>query len=123
LKALIPVDHVSIELLEDLDHRFYAEEPVTSWQWHLENVISTSSIEDGCIRGCIHLPNHVMAFQYGPEEYFIYDPFSQSDGGLFQYPDKHCFIEGARLLVECFMRNRPNKSREPLVAFQIYQIQ
>jgi hypothetical protein len=41
--------------------------------------------------GVIHIPNHIIGFQYGPRGYFIYDTLN-SLKGLFEYYDPETFF-------------------------------
>jgi hypothetical protein len=91
------------------------------YQRCLEKASSSSSIKDGHVRGIVDLPQHAMAFQYGPQEYFIYDPFD-ANRGLFQYPDKEAFFAGMRLLVQLYyMEAEGIENEEACISFAIYQ--
>jgi hypothetical protein len=75
---------------------FTVQAPPEIYQRIFEKSIEKSGIPKRAdIVGVIDLPKHVIAFQYGPKGYFLYDPFS-IDKGLFQYPDKATFFQSLR---------------------------
>ncbi len=45
--------------------------------------------------GIIKIPNHVFAFQYGPQGYYLYDSFS-AHFGLFSFPNEETFFNAIR---------------------------
>ncbi len=101
-------------------NQFSADLAPEAYQIHLEKAINASSIKDKPITGVIYVPEHVMTFQYGPQDYFIYDPYLPRRGGLFKYSDKESFFKGVHLLVNAFMRKEKIEGNSALVCFEIY---
>ena len=63
--------------------------PYGTYQKILEQVMIPFSQQD--IVGVLDLPQHLIAFQYGPRGYFLWDAFDE-EKGLSQYPDSDTFF-------------------------------
>ena len=74
---------------------FSATATESSYEEHLERVLSTVSSENGVV-GSINLPQHVLGFQYSTDGYFLYDSMNSTTGGLLKYPDKETFFQQMR---------------------------
>lgn len=91
-----------------------------SYQKYLEEAIEAQSLQNEQVKGTINLPNHVLTFEYGPRGYFIYDPYAEATGGLFEYPNEQKFFAGASTLAQSYMLDHDNiKTDEYLVSFQV----
>jgi hypothetical protein len=71
---------------------FLATSSVENYERILEKTISTLSTQDPVI-GALQMHKHILAFQYSPEGYYIYDATA---GALFKYPDKETFFQKLR---------------------------
>jgi hypothetical protein len=107
----LPSENKNKTFCEGADPFFY--------QTCLEKAIGSSDIEDEEIRGVLSLPEHVMPFQYGPQEYLIYDSFSSQKGGLFKYPDKESFFIGMRRQARRYMREADFTNKKARLSFVI----
>lgn len=104
--------------LSDDRNRFHAFS--NSYQKHLEDAIEAQSLQNEQVKGTINLPNHVLTFEYGPRGYFIYDPYAEATGGLFEYPSEQKFFAGASTLARSYMLDHDDiKVDDYLVAFQV----
>lgn len=74
---------------------FLAASSVEDYAEILEKTISTSPTKDPVV-GALKMYQHVFAFQYSSEGYYIYDCFSAKTGGLFKYPDRETFFQKLR---------------------------
>lgn len=66
----------------------------TTYREFFEQTMSPLGQQD--IIGAIHIPKHVMGFQYGPRGYLFWDTLDPSIQGLFQYPDAETFFKEVR---------------------------
>lgn len=86
-----------------------------------QSTIKASCIQNEQIRGVMELHEHVVTFEYGSQGYFIYDPYSKKNGGLFEYPNKECFFNGARLIANEYILQNDIEDDKRYVNFQIHQ--
>lgn len=68
------------------------------YQRILEETINSSPMTSAAM-GAIRITKHVMGFQYGSNNYYIFDTFSEATGGLLKYSDKKVFFKKMRTLV------------------------
>lgn len=71
---------------------FWAGSSVENYAEILESTIPSKDP----IVGALHMHQHIFAFQYSSEGYYIYDCISAENGGLFKYPDKETFFQKLR---------------------------
>jgi hypothetical protein len=100
---------------------FPPELPCHSYQCILEKTIQCfPPMTNSPIRGTISIPRqHVMAFQYGPEGYYIYDSCSPLTGGLLKYSDKNSFFKKLRALVLDAIIVSRSKNQKIMASFHI----
>ncbi len=93
----------SIENLKRNDHarsffkseKFPMETTANIYREILENAMLAFPGEQDVI-GIIHIPQHVVSFQYGPRGYFLSDTYGGSKKGLFEYVDPNTFCTQLR---------------------------
>ena len=116
LKEIDPLLSLSLssrEFTPELSHH--------SYQHILEKTIQSFPLTTAAIRGTVTIPKHVMAFQYGPEGYYIYDSFSSATGGLLKYSDKTSFFKKLRALVLATMPTLQKMTDEKMtVSFHVH---
>lgn len=109
-------------LLEPFDQRdrFHADQYAESYQSHLENGIEAALLQNEQAKGVMHLPKHVITFEYGSQGYFVYDSYSKDNGGLFKYPDKESFFDGIRTIARRYMLEMDIEIDKWLISFQVH---
>ena len=90
-------DHIGQELHTNTfidSEKFSIDASTNSYRMFLEKTMEKFPQEQDFV-GIAHTPQHVIAFQYGPQGYFLYDSFDVEEG-LFEYPDAEVFFRELR---------------------------
>ncbi len=69
---------------------FLVESDLSTYQKFFKTIIRPFP-DQADFAGCLHIQNHLLAFQYGKSGYYLYDSFN-ADKGLFEYPDSGTFF-------------------------------